>query len=157
MTNKIRIRKFGTNYLGEMGVGRKVQAEDYNLLIVDDQAGVRRLLFEAFSDEGYNVDMAANGSEAVQKVSANVPSLILLDIKMPGMNGLETLQELRKICPDVLVVMMTAYGELEVMAETKKLGVQHYINKPFDLNEVRYLVKALLSEVTPGKFLKEIG
>lgn len=130
----------------------------YDLLIVDDQVGVRRLLYEAFRDEGYRVEMASSGMEAIKKVSLSVPSLVLLDIKMPGLNGLETLEELRKITPDIPVVMMTAYGELDIIAEAKRKGVQHYINKPFDLDEVRYLIKGLLvEEKASPKLLKEIG
>lgn len=132
--------------------------EVFDLLIVDDQTGVRRLLYEAFCEEGYRVEMASSGQEAIKKVSNKIPSLVLLDIKMPGMNGLETLDELRKISPEVPVVMMTAYGELDIIAEAKKRGVQHYINKPFDLDEVRYLIKGLLvDEMAKRKLLKEIG
>ncbi len=119
-------------------------AKTYDLLIVDDQAGVRLFLAEAFSEEGYHVEVACSGGEAVRKASDSRPSLVLLDIKMPGMNGLETLEELRKIAPGVPVVMMTAYGELDIVTEAKKRGVKHYINKPFDLSEIRCLVKELL-------------
>lgn len=130
----------------------------YNILIVDDQAGVRRLLYEALCNEGYRVETAASGPEALKKVSVHVLSLILLDIKMPGMSGLDTLEELRKIAPEIPVVMMTAYGELDIITEAKKRGVQHYIIKPFDLDEVRYLVKGLLAENDKRQgLLKEIG
>lgn len=132
--------------------------KDYIILIVDDQQGVRRLLYEAFSDEGYHVRMAGGGREALDMLSREKPDLILLDIKMPMMNGIETLKELRKTDPDVQVLMMTAYGDLEVVEAAKKLGVKHYLIKPFDLNEVRLLVKAMLVDVghRKGK-LKEIG
>lgn len=126
------------------GRDEKVPAKIHALLIVDDQAGVRRFLAEAFSEEGYRVEVACSGEDAVRKASVWRPSLVLLDIKMPGMNGLETLEELRKIAPGVPVVMMTAYGELDIVTEAKKRGVKHYINKPFDLGEVRCLVKELL-------------
>lgn len=126
---------------------------DCCLLVVDDQAGVRRLLSEALCDEGYKVETASSGPEAIKMISAVNPYLILLDIKMPVMNGLETLEEIRKIYPDVPVVMMTAYGELDIVFEAKKRGVKHYINKPFDLNEVRYLIKGLLLEETSKKKL----
>lgn len=132
--------------------------EIFDLLIVDDQPGVRRLLSEAFSGEGFRVEMASGGLEAIKKVSAKIPSLILLDIKMPGMSGLETLEELRKIAPDTPVVIMTAYGELDIVAEARKKGVQHYINKPFDLDEARYLIKGLLMEAkASADRRKEIG
>lgn len=128
------------------------------LLIVDDQNGVRRLLYEAFSDEGYRVRMAGGGMEALKMVSQEMPDLMLLDIKMPVMSGLETLEELRKTSKDLPVLMMTAYGDLEVVEQAKKLGVRHYIIKPFDLNEVKMLVKGLLLEMEDReKKLKEIG
>ena len=100
--------------------------------------------FEAFIDQGLRVETASSGAEAIRKTIAATPLLILLDIKMPGMSGLETLEELQRINPEIQVVMMTAYGELDILVETRSRGVQHYINKPFDLDEVRYLVKGLL-------------
>lgn len=121
-------------------------AEGYNLLVVDDQMGVRRLLYEAFIEEGYNVDMAGSGFEAVAKVKEQVPDIILMDMKMPGMNGLEALQEINKLNIDVNVVMMTAYGELEIVTEAMKLGVKEYITKPFDINEIRQLVKKVIGK-----------
>lgn len=133
-------------------------AKTYDLLVVDDQAGVRRFLAEAFSDEGYRVEVACSGREAVTKAHARRPSLVLLDIKMPGMNGLETLEELKKIAPDIPVILMTAYGELDTMKEARKRGVKHYVNKPFDLSEVRCLVKELLiAEEGRRMTKKEIG
>ncbi len=123
-----------------------MKERDGSLLIVDDQPGVRRLLYEAFTDAGYRVRTAAGGREALKIASLEMPDIILLDVKMPDMNGLETLGEIRKTNCDVPVLLMTAYGELEVVEEAKKLGIRHYIIKPFDLNEVRLLVKALLAE-----------
>lgn len=132
--------------------------DNCHLLVVDDQSGVRRLLFEAFTDDGLNVETAASGSEALQKIKNGNIHLVLLDIKMPGMSGLDTLRGLRKLDPDMPVIMLTAYSELDMVAEAKKLGVRHYVTKPFDLNEVRYLVKALLSEERLlGVLLEEIG
>ncbi|MCL5058383.1 MAG: response regulator [Actinobacteria bacterium] len=130
----------------------------YGLLIVDDQNGVRRLLFEAFNDEGYRVRMAGSGMEALKMVSQEMPDLVLLDIKMPAMSGLETLAEMRKTSKDLPVLMMTAYGDLGVVEQAKKLGVKHYIVKPFDLNEVKMMVKGLLVEIGDRKSgLMEIG
>ncbi len=117
-----------------------------DVLIVDDQVGVRRLLFETLADEGYKVQMAGGGAEALNVLAHTLPFLILLDIKMPGMTGFETLQEIRKRYGQIPVVMMTAYGDMEIIAETKSLGVQHYLNKPFDLDDVRALIKGLLVE-----------
>lgn len=132
--------------------------EGSHILVVDDQAGVRRLLYEVFSDDGHRVEMAAGGLEALKKVAVQPPDIVLMDIKMPGVNGLETLQELRKNWPTLMVVMMTAYGELDVLSEAKSMGVKHYIIKPFDLDEVRYLVRGLLSDIkTEESKIKGIG
>ncbi len=129
-----------------------------DVLIADDQAGIRHVLSEVFSGEGYLVETASNGIEALKKVAANTPLLILLDMKMPFLNGLETLAELRKIAGDVPVVMMTAYSEMGILAEVQELGVRHYINKPFDLDEVRYLIKGLIEEEkTRRREQKRIG
>lgn len=117
------------------------------ILVVDDQMGVRRLLYEAFREEGYDVDMAASGHEAIAKVTEAIPGLILMDMKMPGMNGLEALKEIKKINQAIAVIMMTAYGELEIVTQAMKLGVREYITKPFDLNELKLLVKQTLSEI----------
>ncbi|RKO65603.1 response regulator [Desulfofundulus salinus] len=130
----------------------------YHLLVVDDQAGVRRMLLEAFSDDGYEVELAVSGPEALKKLRNGGIDLVLLDMKMPGMSGLDTLRETRKLNPDIPVIMMTAYGELELLGEAKKLGVRHYVSKPFDLQEVRYLVRALLADRRPARrYLGVIG
>ncbi|MEW6065861.1 chemotaxis protein CheY [Desulforamulus profundi] len=124
-----------------------------DVLIVDDQVGVRRLLFEALANEGYIVKMAGGGAEALKILSGTLPSLVLLDIKMPGMTGFETLQEIRKLYGQLPVVMMTAYGDMDIIAQTKSLGVKHYLSKPFDLDDVRVLVKGILAE---SRDMKEI-
>ncbi|MDO7786806.1 response regulator [Desulforamulus aquiferis] len=116
-----------------------------DILIVDDQVGVRRLLFEALSDEGYKVEMAASGAEALNTLARSIPSLIFLDMKMPGMTGIETLHEIRAQYGQLTVVMMTAYGDGEIVNQSRVLGVEHYLNKPFDLNDVRHLAKLLVS------------
>ena len=122
----------------------------YDLLIVDDQAGVRLFLSEAFSEAGYNVETASNGAEAVEKACARPPSLILLDFRMPGMSGLETLGELRKIVPDAPVIMVTAFKDHEIIDEIKEKGADYCISKPFDLHEIRALVKGLLVKEEEG-------
>lgn len=117
----------------------------FNILIVDDQAGVRRLICEALLDDGYLTEQAANGNEALEKIKQKKYNLILLDMKMPGMNGLETLKEIRKLDIDVSVIIMTAYGELDILEEAGKQGVQKHLSKPFDLNDLRSLVQHCLT------------
>ncbi|MDA8234589.1 MAG: response regulator [Clostridia bacterium] len=117
-----------------------------NVLVVDDQLGVRRLLFEAFQEDGYKVDLAGNGLEAVDRVKQGMPDLILMDMKMPGMNGLEALRVIKAMDSSASVIMMTAYGELEIVTEAMSLGVKEYVTKPFDINELRTLVRQVLDE-----------
>lgn len=121
--------------------------EDYQyLLIVDDQQNVCRLFFEVFTDEGFNVELAYNAEQAINKIRSRIPMLILLDVNMPGMSGIDTLREIRKLAPDLPVVMMTAYSELEVVLEARKKGtIQYYLSKPFDLSEVSAMVKEILA------------
>lgn len=121
--------------------------ESNYLLVVDDQVGIRQLLLKTLSDEGYYVETAANGKDALRKVRNKAPSLILLDQKMPGLTGLETLSELRKISHKVPVVMMSACYELDVLMEEKKVDMaQYYFKKPFDLNELRNVISSILSQ-----------
>jgi len=112
-----------------------------NILVVDDQLGVRRLLFETFKEEHHTVEMAADGIEALQIMQNFQPDLILMDMKMPGMNGLETLRRIRAMGKKVDVIMMTAYGDSQNMVQAKGLDVIHYLSKPFDLFELRDLVR----------------
>ena len=120
----------------------------HRILVVDDQLGVRKLLLEAFKDDGYDVELAASGQEAIEKVSKSRPEIILMDMKMPGMNGLDTLAEIEKIEKSIEVVIMTAYGELELVVEAKKMGIKEYITKPFDINELKDIVKRTIKSGT---------
>lgn len=117
------------------------------LLVVDDNAGIRRLLFSTFSDDGYIVEMAASGFEAIQKVRSRVPLLVLLGDKIPGITGFEMLKEIKNIAPTVPVIVMTAYGEMGTQEEALKYGARWCVTKPFDLNILRRMV----SEILAGK------
>jgi len=117
------------------------------ILVVDDQLGVRRLLYETFQGENHVVEMAANGAEALQMLDSFRPDLILMDMKMPGMNGIDTLREIRVTYKDVNVIMMTAYGDAQNMEQAQELGVLYYIGKPFDLFELRDRVRSILKDV----------
>ncbi len=120
------------------------------LLVVDDQKGVRRLLLEAFLEDEVEVQLAGTGQEAIDLARQFDPDLILLDMKMLGMNGLEALGEIRKFNNEVAVIMITAYGELEKVAEAMKLGITEYITKPFDILELKVLVKKVISRRQAG-------
>ncbi|MBT2570890.1 response regulator [Planococcus sp. ISL-110] len=116
------------------------------ILIVDDQPGIRLLLKEVFSKEGYRAISAGSGKEALERVQEACPDLVLLDMKIPGMDGIEILKRLKKSNAGVHVIMMTAYGELDLIKESMNWGAARYFTKPFDVFEVRDAVKQLLEE-----------
>jgi two-component system response regulator (stage 0 sporulation protein F) len=110
------------------------------LLIVDDQNGIRVLLVEVFSSEGYQTFQAANGKLALDIVRSESPDLVLLDMKIPGMDGLDILKHIKEIDPSMKVIMMTAYGELDMIKEATDLGALMHFTKPFDIDEMRKAV-----------------
>ncbi|MCL6515864.1 response regulator [Alicyclobacillus sp.] len=114
------------------------------VLIVDDQFGIRVLLQEVLLQEGYQVFQAANGPAALEIVRQEAPDLILLDMKIPGMDGLEILRNLRKMGASTKVIMMTAYGELDLIQEAMEMGALAHFTKPFDIDELRQAVNAHL-------------
>jgi two-component system response regulator (stage 0 sporulation protein F) len=118
--------------------------KDNYLLIVDDQPAICELLEEVFTSEGYQVETALNGDQAVRTIRARTPDLIFMDINMPGKNGLETLKDVQDMISGVPVIMITAYGELDDVMKVRKLGlIQHYITKPFDIISLVKLVRRI--------------
>ncbi|MCZ8514593.1 response regulator [Paenibacillus filicis] len=114
------------------------------LLIVDDQNGIRILLMEVFSSEGYETYQASNGKLALEIVRNVSPDLVLLDMKIPGMDGLDILKHIKSIDPSIKVIMMTAYGELDMIKEATDLGAIMHFTKPFDIDELRAAVNQQL-------------
>lgn len=114
------------------------------ILIVDDQPGIRLLLEEVFTKEGFRVLTAGSGKEALEKTADICPDLVLLDMKIPGMDGLEILRRLKERRTDVLAIMMTAYGELDLIEESLARGAVRHFTKPFDVFELRDTVMSLL-------------
>ena len=115
-----------------------------SVLIVDDQPGIRLLLEELFQRENYSVRLAKNGVEAFKEIGEEQPDCVLLDMKMSGMDGTDVLKRIKKEWPAVPVIMMTAYGELEMTEEAIELGAEKYFTKPFDIFEVRDAVNAVI-------------
>ncbi|EON73994.1 response regulator [Lysinibacillus sphaericus] len=118
------------------------------LLIVDDQQGIRLLLNEVLKKEGYITYLAANGVEALRYAEEEEIDCVLLDMKIPGMDGIEILKHLKEKWPQTPVFMMTAYGELDVVQEALELGAIRYFTKPFDIFEVRDEVNKTLKGQT---------
>lgn len=117
---------------------------DSKILIVDDQFGIRILLTEVLQTEGYNTFQAANGVQALSFIEQKHPDLVLLDMKIPGMNGLEVLKGIKNKSLHTKVIMMTAYGEMDMIEEAKRNGAIAHFTKPFDINDVLKSVKTEL-------------
>lgn len=111
------------------------------LLIVDDQFGIRILLNEIFQKEGYKTFQAANGVQALNLVQNERPDLVILDMKIPGMDGLEILKRVKKLDQTIKVIIMTAYGELDMIQEAIENGAITHFSKPFDIDEIIAAVK----------------
>lgn len=113
-----------------------------SILIVDDEQSVREVLSEYFAEQGYAVETAGDGEEALAVVRRSTPDLVLLDVRMPGIDGVETLRRMRGIAPAVSVIMVTANEDVGLARETLKLGALDYVAKPFDFV---YLERAIMA------------
>lgn len=116
------------------------------IIIVDDQKGVRRLLEELFKKDDWIVHTASDGSEAISKVDELQPDIILMDMKMPNMNGLEASKQILSVHPEKIIIMMTAYGEMDVIKTAMEAGVKKCVTKPFDIMNLKEIVNNLASE-----------
>jgi two-component system nitrogen regulation response regulator NtrX len=116
------------------------------ICIVDDEPAILHSLSSILEDEGYQVVVATNGVEGLKVVRSDSPDLVLLDIWMPEMDGLETLKRLRSQFPGILVVMMSGHGSIETAVKATKLGAYDYLEKPLDLEKVTILVRNALHQ-----------
>lgn len=115
------------------------------ILIVDDQEDIRRSLTGILEDEGYQVLTTDNGSDALEMAREEVPDLVLLDIWMPGLDGIETLERLKNLMPDLTVVMMSGHGTIETAVKATKLGAYDFVEKPFSLDKVLITIANAIS------------
>jgi DNA-binding NtrC family response regulator len=111
-------------------------AEKVSVLVVDDEESIRNLLQRILEGAGYRVTAVASGKEALFKVSMGEVEVVLLDIKMPEMSGIEVLSRLTAESPDVCVIMVTSVVDMNTAVEAMKLGAYEYITKPFERDEV---------------------
>lgn len=114
------------------------------ILVVDDEENIRELLRESLEDEGYRVNVAKNGQEAVEKVRALNPDTVLMDVKMPIMSGMDAFLKIKESQPDLPVIFLTAFGSSDLAISAMKSGAYDYLTKPFDIDEVRIKVKRAL-------------
>jgi len=116
------------------------------ILIVDDEANARTALVELLRDDGYVVELAGDGLEALDKAAELAPDLVLTDLKMPGMSGLELLARLREGDPDLPVVVMTAFGEVENAVSAMRSGASDYLVKPLNVTELGAVIERELEQ-----------
>ena len=117
------------------------------ILVVDDEISICRSLTAILSDEGYQVLVASSGEEAVKIVEEEMPQLVLLDVWLPGMDGLETLKACKKINPQALVIIMSGHGTIETAVKATKLGAFDFIEKPLSLDKIIILVNNAINLV----------
>ena len=117
------------------------------LLIVDDEQGIRQLLTIVFEREGHRVRVAENGAKAMLLLKQEPADLIVSDVKMPDMGGIELLRAARTLLPDVAVIMMTAFATVDTAREAFKLGADDFIQKPFDVDELKLIVNKALEKL----------
>lgn len=128
-----------------------------SILIIDDEKAIRKTLSEILSYEGYKIDEAADGEEGFKKFSNTTYDVVLCDIKMPKMDGIEFLEKARMVNPDVPIVVISGHGNIETAVEAVKKGAFDYISKPPDLNRMLITLRNALDKqtlVTEAKVLK---
>jgi DNA-binding NtrC family response regulator len=124
-----------------------------SILIVDDDEVIRETLSDVLRKRNYEVFSVYSGTEAISVIKKNLIDLILLDMRLPDVDGLEVLKRIKEFDSDILVIIMTAYSDVQTAVSAMKSGAYHYINKPFDLEEFQILIekgletKSLINEV----------
>jgi two-component system, response regulator, stage 0 sporulation protein F len=120
------------------------------ILAVDDEASVLEVLSEYFGDQGYRVETAADGAEALARLAQSRPDIVLLDVRMPGMDGVEVLKRMRAMDAALPVIMVTANEDVDLARETLKLGAFDYVAKPFDFSYLEQAVTLGLIQSSGG-------
>lgn len=124
------------------------------ILVVDDELFVRELLLEYLSSQGYEVVLADTGEKAVELMQTQPANVILIDLKMPGMDGIQTLKEIKEVAPDALPIIMTGYPTIESSIDALRQGAHDYVVKPFKLNELKSSIEKAIGQ---QKLKVEIG
>ncbi|MCI0584712.1 MAG: response regulator, partial [Chloroflexi bacterium] len=114
------------------------------ILIVDDERGIRATLSGILGDEGYRPHAAATGREALARIGEEVPDLVVLDIWLPEMDGIEVLAELKRQWPELPVIMISGHGTIETAVKATKLGAYDFVEKPLSLEKTLLVVERAL-------------
>ncbi len=123
----------------------KISVKDKPILIVDDEKNIRLTLSRSLEVLGVKTDSAEDGKKALAKLREKEFGLILLDIRMPGVDGMEVLRQIRERRPDIRIIILTAYGTIELAVEAMKLGAVDFIQKPFVPEQIRERVAQVIN------------
>ena len=118
-----------------------------SILVVDDDPNIRKTLSRIIAGWGYDVEEATDGNDALRHVAQHKPALVLLDIQMPGMGGLEFLKKAHEASPDLAIIMVTGVEDEQQARKAMELGAADYIVKPFDFDYLQTSVKAKLATI----------
>lgn len=122
-------------------------ANKNRILVVDDEASLRTVLSSELHTEGYMVSTASDGDEAIDLLQSHSFDLILLDIKMPRVDGFQVLRYVKEKLPHIKVIMLTGFADLKNAIESKKLGAEDFISKPYDLIDLLATIERVLTSV----------
>lgn len=117
------------------------------ILVVDDEMSMREFMEILLAGEGYDVDTAGSGNEAFQKIAEGDFHMVITDIQMPGMDGIEVLKKAKEISPSTEVIMMTAYASAESAVEAMKCGAYDYLTKPFKVDEIKIIIEKAFENI----------
>jgi len=126
----------------------------HKILVVDDEHLIRWSLEQNLKKQGYEVLTAGSGEDALRILREEIPDLMLLDIQLPGINGMEVLEKVKELDEEIIVIMVTALGVLETAVKAMRMGAYDYINKPFNLDELAIIIKKALET---GELKKEVA
>ncbi len=118
--------------------------KDYNILIIDDEAAQRDILTGYLKKKGFKIFSASSGKEGIEIAGRNPVDIILSDYKMPDLTGLEVLEHIKRINPEISFVILTAYGTVENAVKAMRLGAFDYISKPVDLDELDIMIERII-------------
>lgn len=111
---------------------------------MDDDSRLRKSFEKLLADEGHTVQSAGTGEQGLEMVRSSPPDLVIMDFRLPGINGIEAFRAIRQIEPDLPVIIMTAYGTDETADEATRLGAFDYVQKPFDIPQMLTLIRQAL-------------
>jgi two-component system NtrC family response regulator len=127
------------------------------ILIVDDKANIREVLSAILMEEGYEVAASSNGNQALEEIAKVLPDIIITDIRMPGMDGIDFLKAIKEMDMDIPVVLITAYGSIESAVEAIKIGAYDYLTKPINHEKLKIIIQRALEQrkyILENKYLR---